>query len=68
MGLKSQATLASLKGTAVHEVVSRFFTPEEDSRGLGHLHQQFREVMTELIHEDDEVTCCDISHVGQIIC
>lgn len=55
--LKSSPSLASLKGIAVHEVLSRFFTLEKGSRDLKHLHEQFREVMTELVLQDNEVQC-----------
>eukprot|EP00752_Nemacystus_decipiens_P001611 g1571.t1 len=52
--LKTPPTLETLKGIAVHEVLSLFFTLEKNARDLGHLHELFRRVMTRLIAEDIE--------------
>ncbi|CAM9332346.1 unnamed protein product [Ectocarpus sp. 8 AP-2014] len=52
--LKSPPTRETLKGIAVHEVLSLFFTLEEGSRDIGHLHELFRKVMIGLIAQDKE--------------
>ncbi|CAB1120561.1 unnamed protein product [Ectocarpus sp. CCAP 1310/34] len=54
LGLKSPPTRETLKGIAVHEVLSLFFTLEEGSRDIGHLHELFRKVMIGLIAQDKE--------------
>ncbi|CAM9717488.1 unnamed protein product, partial [Scytosiphon promiscuus] len=54
--LKSPPTLETLKGIAVHEVLSLFFTLDEGSRGLDNLHEIFRKIMTELIAKEKEAS------------
>lgn len=55
LGLRSPATRATLKGIAVHEVLSKFFERPMESRDLEHLHELFLGVMTKLIAEGKTV-------------
>ncbi|CAM9697264.1 unnamed protein product [Hapterophycus canaliculatus] len=56
--LKSPPTLETLKGNAVHEVLSLFFTLDEGSRTLDNLHELFRKTMTGLIAQQKEASIC----------
>lgn len=54
--LHSPATRETLRGIAVHEVLSKYYELGEESRTIECLHEIFRGVMRDLIAEEKKVS------------